>query len=123
MDEHDIFLRFRTPFIVVGLLTLFMVILIGASNYSLEGYLVPHFAGLIGIIVGLILTLYGFLRRIRSEDVKDLEEVLEGKTLVICPKCEKTNYLREFPEKLCPECSVPIVPLEGFYDKPNQTNT
>ena len=54
---------------------------------------------------------------------KDNFENLNESQILICPKCEKVIEQKDNKEThVCSECNVEFVPLEGFYNKENDSN-
>lgn len=75
----------------------------------LYGYPISKGSGVIVLIFGFFLILYGCFRKAR--DKRDDEEFL------ICPTCRKPFDRRNFSENQCPTCGTELEKLDGFYDR------
>jgi hypothetical protein len=115
MSKFKIILRFRLPYILFGIMATVFGILAGIHGSTRLGYPVPKFAGYVSAIMGIAWVAYG-CRRITQNDI-------EKKILSICPQCEEPYHLGKIPDKSCPHCNVPLVPLKRFYGKSDQTDS
>jgi hypothetical protein len=70
---------------------------------------VPHFVGILWMIFGVFLIIYGIKMILNRE--KTPTEYL------ICPACQNVVEVRQTPDKKCPKCGADLEVLKGFYQR------
>ena len=69
-----------------------------------SGYNIP--LGLVMITIGIISVLTKFKSSFKTKE-----------RLLICPTCQQLCPAKDAASDSCPQCSVPLEPLEGFYKR------
>lgn len=109
------FLR-RLFFIGLGCLTIWL----GVHYYihqwdSRYGFPISKGAGVVLSIFGVLILLYGLIRRNIPKSYDD--------DFVICLDCRASFYAKEVSENTCPNCNGRIENVEGFYDRHPELRT
>lgn len=74
---------------------------------SLYGYPISRSTGVVVAIFGVLLILFGCFRKVRNTQGEE--------KFLICSDCKKTFYEKNVPDKQCPDCSIDLENLDGFY--------
>lgn len=101
---------FKIGTITVGIGCLWYGFSILRTGWSyLYGYPISRATGVIVLIFGIFLILYGWFRK--AEDKQDHEKLL------ICTNCRKIFKIREISQNQCPSCKSDLEKLDGFYER------
>ena len=96
--------------IIVGIGCLWYGFNILKEGWShLYGYPISRGSGVIVLIFGVFLILYGCFRKARNK--QDEEKFL------ICLGCGKTFYEKDIPNRQCLDCGSDLENIDGFYER------
>jgi len=101
---------FKIITIIIGIGCLWYGFSILKEGWShLYGYPISHGTGVIVLIFGIFLILFGTFRKTRNK--------IDGEKFLICSDCRKTFYKKDVPNQQCLNCDTDLEDLNGFYDR------
>jgi len=100
----------RISHFLVGIGAIFVGFIIKQGGWSHHyGFSVPNEVGILFVIFGIMLILYGLFKKCVPEN--------EASKFIICSECSKTFYAKDIPDQKCPKCNAKLEDMEGFYER------